>query len=403
MCPKGRTVVILVLVAAASAGCAGLSDGDLDATTVLEAPLSTRPATNPLFDNTPTPDTAAQRPISSPQPAPSQMPAFKLPEGDEPGWLLVAPPERSESIRMAFSADSRRLAVSTGRPRIDFYDMASGERVNTLSYEPTIPVGIMDLALTPDGSELVVASRGRIDVWDIGEKTLRVLTRDPKLYQFGTYGVIELSPDGAFLAAGPVFDPSGDTSVMNTEIWETETWTRKWVFRDALAVFSFSPDGKSLATLSGPGVDDLFKVPTTPVIWDLVTGARREFPVDGLAMTVGYRSDGVTLAINTWEFMAGQPRGVRATLLLDTATGKVRRTITNSHVPLDLSFSSDGKLLAVLYDNAQIVVWNIEAGEQALVVDAVSRLPGPVFSPDGRLLATVPRDGRILFWNVPGR
>lgn len=195
--------------------------------------------------------------------------------------------------------------------------------------------------------------------------------------------------DVAFAAHAPRLVVSDGNGRM--DIWDTTHWMlvqtmdtgpgndRRRYDTQAIAL---SPDGKTLAKLTGEGMTQL---------WDVATGTsdRTLSGNTGLPIAVAWSNDGRRI-------VAG---GSAATLLWDVATGKLQHTFPGGTV----SFSRDGKLLAVGMSNDQnghgVLLYQTASGRKLRAFNHAAGVYGPVaISPDNRFLAA---NGEDPGWN-PG-
>jgi len=67
----------------------------------------------------------------------------------------------------------------------------------------------------------------------------------------------------------------------------------------------------------------------------------------------------------------------------------------------DISWSPDGRLVAVATDDRRVIVFDVETGRRALVLDGYEGEASSVaFSPDGRWLASGSRAGELRLWDL---
>jgi WD40 repeat protein len=156
--------------------------------------------------------------------------------------------------------------------------------------------------------------------------------------------------------------------------------------------FTFSPDGKTIASCSG----------ATTHLWDVATG-REIWRVESdsteyeLVTTLAFSRDGKLLACG------GQRGEVSRLVLRDAATGKERRRLDGKDFSIySVAFAPDGKTLAsaghARGNRENVRLWNVETGAERHCLDG-SRVVA--FSPDGKLLASAARagGGPIRLWN----
>lgn len=279
---------------------------------------------------------------------------------------------------IVFSADGARLAAWQGT--LTQWDMETGKRLNQLQQHAD---WITDLAFTPTGSHLAIASnfiylRNMIDGG--------LLTSLP-----GSASNVAITPDGQTLLS----TDDQDLSIWNLEDsshFSVKASEGSWPIQD----LALSPDGKVAATVSH---DDAVRV------WSVD---------DGHMLREGYSMFGQRIAFSPTEpifaFLGHDWDEIELWSLpsLDgTDSGQLeyglRRDTTNSSIALrSLAFTGDGNLLAAGLDDGRILIWHIgeELPIQELVSDTTDYVEDVVFSPDGQLLASVSYDQTFKIWRV---
>jgi WD40 repeat protein len=258
---------------------------------------------------------------------------------------------------------------------------------------------VNSVAVSPDGSLVATAADG-VRLYDARTGTL--------LRAIGGVGDrgVAFSPDGRNLAAAGfhmdklvgIFDVQTGKRVQSlaghTE-WET----------DALA---FSPDGKLLAST---GVDKQI------LVWELATGKLRLRLADQ-----PYRVPALAFAPDSATLAGGGDKTVR---LWDVATGRLRRSLEgNRDWVCTLSFAPDGKTIAsgscdwaehrgrdIAYFRdsgyeSQCKIWSTATGDLRRTISQPGRLLSLAFAPDGKSLACgIGKDVRLydLGAETPGR
>ena len=299
-------------------------------------------------------------------------PGGPRPGGDFRTWQL---PDAS-TVRLgkglaeetAFLRNGEVLAVGT-QVGIWLYDVATSREIALL---PTRR--IWDMAVSHDGRILAScgAYKDKIRLWEVatGEE---ITTVD----QEGR--AVALSPDGRTLASSSGF---------GIELWDVETGSQVAAISgegtSGIEALAFSPDGRLLAAgeaWSGTSVH----------LWDLET-ATRTATLEGHKDRVNslvFSPDGRTVA------SASHDHTVK---LWDVASESIVTTFEgHTSWVFSVDFSPDGTLLASASDN--IKLWDLDTGESTTfsLRDGTAALRGFVdFSPDGRTLAAGSLDGVTL-------
>lgn len=232
---------------------------------------------------------------------------------------------------------------------------------------------ISDTAFTPDGTQIAIASR--MGVWLYDAATGKETALAPAT-PFDV-SAIAFSPDGKMLAGG---SDVGAIWLQRIDTGEIRHFSPRHT-RRILSV-AFSPDGK---TLTSGGLDK------TIGLWDTETGTFRR-RLTGHADTVNvvaFSPDGKILASGSSD---------RTVRLWNPETGKPWKTfLKHKDVEIEtfsteLAFSPDGKMIASGGTEwPELLVWEVQTGKV--------RLTHHSFSPDRSTLASSSADGTILLWD----
>ena len=291
---------------------------------------------------------------------------------------------------VAFSPDGKAMAVGIS----SVIQLRDPQTLNPTN-PPVLFTGhtgkLFTLAYAPDSKLLASGAidENTVRVWDAATgQQLRVLSGHS-----GWIRIVAFSPDGKTLASG-----SFDTSI---KLWDPATGQLLRTLQGHegfISTVAFSPDGRSLASSASDG---------TVQMWDVASGAKR----DGFAFepapnlntgaplwTTGlsFSPDGKTLAVGSED---------GSIVLVDAATGIDPRTLrghTGIVVSRGLAFSPDGKTLASGSFDGTVRLWDVASGAQRSELRAHGlRVLSLAFSPDGAHVAsTSDQGGQLILWNV---
>jgi hypothetical protein len=283
---------------------------------------------------------------------------------------------------IAFSPDGKRLASGSWDRTVKFWEVASGEPLNTVAHKVK---EIQSLAFSPDGRWLATENSSNTATLrdsSTGQE-IRSFPNDRPLAALGSNWVysIAFSPDGRWLASGV-----DDKTV---RLWDVKTGQK---LRDLTGLhrpviyIAFSPDGRFLAT----GADE-----KTVRIWDAVSG-------EEIFKLIGHKRPVYAVAFSPngrWLASASADRTVK---LWDMATGHEVRTLgSHGNVVTSLAFSPNGRWLASGSWDKTVKIWDVEAGRE---LQTLAGHDHPVYSvafdSQGRWLASGSEDGTINLWRL---
>jgi WD40 repeat protein len=283
--------------------------------------------------------------------------------GARPLNRMEAPAEdlSSNYAFMRLSADGRWAALNEWT-HVRLYDTRSGEMVRNIRWTPGKTA---DLAFSRAGDRLAVAvGDGMVRIWEVPSgRPVRVIDTNKR---GPAVSWVRFTPDGRALATGngtmrqpwswPVEPTEGPLCV---HLWGAVTGEHLGVMkaesqRWAETAFNadwqccFSPDGRSLFVSNDGHL----------LVWDVAN--RRE----------------------------AEP------LPPDDEAGN------QALVSGPVAVSPDGRLLARLYNNGKLRLWEVASGRRVCQLDG--EYSSIVFGPDGRTLATgCQADASILLWELP--
>ena len=241
--------------------------------------------------------------------------------------------------------------------------------------------GVPRCHFLPDGTLLAVAVGivpPEVSLWDVTSRE-RVAALQPRGWDFRS---LSFSADGTLLAVGA--GGGGEAS-----IWNVATRQQVASFQPGIAVYSLSlsPDGTLLVTSEAH--DNMFKVS----LWDVASrervatlqpGHRHHIP------EVSFSSDGTLLAF-------GPRRGEVS--IWNVATRQQVASFQPGNAVSSLSLSPDGTLLAI-GTNGPVLLWDVASRQLVATFVHLGEVFEVSFSPDGTLLATGGRDGTVQLWDV---
>jgi WD40 repeat protein/serine/threonine protein kinase len=235
---------------------------------------------------------------------------------------------------VAFSPDDKLLAIGGGKPELVIWNLASDQRLVTLRGHLG---AIWSTTFSPDGAEVATCSAdGTVRVWEARSTNPRLLNSDRGV----SYFCLAFSPDGRILAAG--------RATGQIELWD-------WA------------NSKQLLTLSTQGHADDQATSTSLGVFALA-----------------FSPDGRQLAAHV---------GAGFVQLWDVSSGQLVGELVGNRIPGGLSFSPDGRLLAVgathphFGDCARI--WDLAARHTPLPIPQLSSVAELQFLPRTPLLAAI--------------
>ena len=329
----------------------------------------------------------------------------------------IAELELPDVYRLRFSPDQAKVAAISCAGQIIVGDLAVGipERISGPAYSG----GISGLAFSPDGRALAVASPG----WPVG-------LWDAERLEF----IQEVGADGAFVD----FSPDGTKLVIASEdevlLWDFDQRRKLWSFH-----VPFPPDQFNYP-IEGVAIRDdgrvlvshrvgLFSLDTETgeMLWQVDYGQGRYADalishggelvlIQSYSNSVDVRdgSDGrilrsfllpllpAAISPDLREVVTLTSDGVR---LWSLETGEELRSFEVPLFPATVSYSSDGKLLAVggasdwfLNDNLVVLAQPLTKQILAILEGQTGLVSAIAVSPIGDLMATGASDGSIRLW-----
>jgi RNA polymerase sigma factor (sigma-70 family) len=278
---------------------------------------------------------------------------------------------------VTLSPDGSVVAAGGPGSAVELRDTATGKELRKL--ETNLP-GVVALAFSPDGKSF--AARGPqsplIRLFDVATgKESRVIGEEPDTGGEGFKVVRDvsgvLSPMIAFTPAGRALATSGAKNQLCLYDVSSGTKLREFAFAAEQAVekFVFSPNGRSLATANRDG---------TLSVYETATGERR--------CQFGKAADGAS-------------RRPVAMVMVNNMVYDVLGT--GQDVPVGLTFSQDGRVVAASNTEPAIRLWDTVTGKELGQLQGhQGNVVSLAFAPDGKRLISGSLDTTALLWDVAG-
>jgi WD40 repeat protein len=306
-----------------------------------------------------------------------------------------------EVTAVAFSADGRWLATASLDQTLRLWDPVSHHEVRRfLGHEQAV----WCVAIAADGQTVVSGGQDRtVRLWDT------VTGRMLKCCHGHRADVVcvAISPDGKTLLSG------GTDNTLR--IWEASTGKEIEQLSTSAsrpAAIAFSPCSRWIAYR---GADDAFH------LYDRSVHKDRSLP--GAAYlafsTFAFAPDGHTLAFGrpkTFSHPMGQPVPTAvpgSVAVWELASDSERRELalsTGANEPLTYSpdlttlvtYSPDGRALAVADTQKRVEVWDLPSGRRSLLCPAHhGSIAALAFAPDGETLAVACGEDTVITWQIP--
>lgn len=282
----------------------------------------------------------------------------------------------------ALSQDGRLIATGSFDATIKIWSFATGKLIRTIDgFSP----GGVRAQFTHDGCCLLSASKGRLELLDIGTgQHLRILAEDPLPYQ------LALNPTTPQVAYAT-------RNILKILDLRTNRLVATFPGPEKLIVESiaFSPDGKEVASGYSNGTIKLWNVQDRKEIWELR----------------GYTSEVSSVAVSSdghWIASGNEDSSVR---VWDTVSGLMKWKLKSENRDTRaLIFSPDNRSLVTAggdpsdkVEDRPIEVWDIRTGAKLFSLDFhVARVQSLAFSPNGKWLASAAGTSAKI-WDIVSR
>lgn len=239
---------------------------------------------------------------------------------------------------IAFLPSRKLLAASSDDGHIYLHNINDGTVVKDYI---GCDGGVFSLAVSPNDLQLAAGSGSKLCVWNLENNTSYTMPAS-----FSAWGVadVAISSDGQYVATASHEDDIRLRLLNNGKLIQ-----EGYSFYGSIA---FSPISPLLATQAQTNQNDIVAI---------------------------------------WQVSAED------SILLQTLNDQSDESTS----PEGISFSPNGRLLAIGTSNGRVLIWNLEDGSlQYTLNNQTSYVRGIAFSPDGQLLATAAFDRTINFWRL---
>jgi WD40 repeat protein len=288
----------------------------------------------------------------------------------------------------AFLPGGKRILTASGGLRVGKHLKEDADRCmrlwdpmtgQTLQHFAGLTFIVNCLAITPDGSRVLVGSReGDVYLWDVD--TGKIVRRFETAMKMVTS--LAVSPDGKQALSG-----SDDKFL---RLWDMSNGRRANSLRGhnkGITCVLYSQDGQMALTGSMDRTVLLWDIPNARVVRSFQGHTK---PVLSLALSPDRRF-----------FLSGSSGSTIR--MWDTDRGKiVRRFEGHTDQVHSLAISPNGKLALSGSTDGTARLWNIEEGQQIRCYTGhTDEVRSVLFSPDGTMALTASRDTTVRLWRVP--
>ncbi len=317
---------------------------------------------------------------------PSCVHLFDVATGQPVGPALW---HKNNVFSMSFSPDSLTLLTGSSDNTVQLWAVPSGE---PLSGPLDLHRSVNLVAFGPDGRSLATQDGDLVRLWELPQEGLPIA----RVHIDSNHSFVALSPDGALaVPTGMSFPTRSLTSTRACSVATGEAAGPALRTAGLIVDAIFSPDGKSIATL------DARSVPTSEAqelqVWDWMSGQRTwHAALPAEPRSVSYRPDGRRLAVlcANGELLIFDASSGQVALHWQLQAAELVATawINNGKV----QFSPNGESLLTWGLGNDVQVWQPETGQLRYPpLRHRAKCHDIQFSPDGKFMVLASYDGSV--------
>lgn len=324
-------------------------------------------------------------------PSPNREPTEEVVERPHPSqttysYLYTLDKHSSHVRTVAISPDGRILASGSSDTTIKFWDLSTGELLNSFKAHST---SVSNVTFDNKGETIISggnfeADSGHIKVWDVKTGKLKQ-TLAPGISNFGGRG-FAFYPDAEIIAA---------SRTGAVQLWDLQTGSKRYILEIGFPILTnalaFSPDWKFLVVGCCQGGIEIWdwrhqiKIRTinSSSVFDILNKVLWDVAISPEGKIIASCGKNVPFAL--WSFDSGTQ------IYTFPSTAAIIRCVT---------FSPDGNLLVSGGEDRKIRIIDARSLELLYTFEHRAAVNCLAFSPDGKTLVSGSEDNTIQVWRL---